>query len=272
VIVNENAPTSAEKVEILDLLGNFIMEFDTKSDGTFDVIINSGEYVFKVKKDGYANENKRVKLTENVDDIVLHSVKSILGGRLEGGIWGSSSGAFGYNYSSDNLTIDGYYVESTVCNSSYVFNERKYTDFVYDFSHIRVKVDGVTNETNPTIGISLNINGKTESIGFYAGAVRILPAGKTWDDRINVAGVGSYNVQLYNNQIDFRIIRKNNVLYLYYKSPKESEYKFAYKYQSGLDSGAVELKTWHSSALAMHYFLYNINIREIGADEFTNLP
>jgi hypothetical protein len=144
---------------------------------------------------------------------------------------------------------------------------------VYDFSHVRREVANATNETNPGVGLIINTNGVNEHVSYYSNAIRIVPAGKEWADRVNVTNLNlPHSVQKYDYQIDFRIIRKNNVIYFYYKSPTETEYKYAYKYASGLTVGESTLKLWYTTSYAVDVYIFNVNIREIGVDEFTNLP
>ena len=147
---------------------------------------------------------------------------------------------------------------------------------MFDFTHTRKSVSGVTNESNPGIGILVRTNGKSEHVSFYANAIRIIGYGKTWGDRQNITNISSakYNVQLYDNPIDFRIIRKDNVYYFYYKVPTNSEYIYLYKYESEapITDSKSAIYLWSSASLQSRFFVYNMNLREIGANEFTTLP
>ncbi|MBE5731601.1 MAG: hypothetical protein E7353_01075 [Clostridiales bacterium] len=267
-LLNGNPTTEALDIEILDMFGELIQTFKTSSDGSFERVINSGLYTFRIKKDGYACENKQLKLTESVEGIVLNSGTLPFGGDSANGVE-----TYGYNYSDEKLTINGAYLNvKASTNVVYAFADT-FTDFVYDFSHVRREVANVTNETNPGVGIIINTNGVNEHISFYSNAIRIIPAGKEWADRINVTNLNlPHSVQKYDYQIDFRIIRKNNVIYFYYKSPTETDYKFAYKYASQQVAGESSLKLWYSSSYAVDFYIFNVNVREIGANEFTDLP
>ncbi len=267
-LLDGKAPSEPLDIEVLDVFGVVLQTFKTKEDGSFEQVINSGTYIFRIKKDGYACENKQIKLTENTDGIILNSGTLPFGGDKE-----NAEETYGYNYLHEKLTINGAYINvKTSTNVEYTFTDM-YTDFVYDFSHVRREVANATNETNPGVGLILTTNGVNEHISYYSNAIRIIPAGGTWDDRINVTTLNlPHSVQKYDYQIDFRFIRKNNVIYFYYKSPTATDYTFAYKYESKLVAGESTLKLWYSSSYAVDFYIFNTSIREIGANEFTDLP
>jgi hypothetical protein len=267
-LLGGQAPTEALEIEVLDVFGALLYTFKTKADGSFEYGLNSGTYTFRIKKDGYACENKQLKLTESVEGIVLNSGTLPFGGDKANVVE-----TYGYNFADEKLTINGAYFNFKAnANVNYTFTDT-YTDFVYDFSHVRREVANATNETNPGVGLIINTNGVNEYVSYYSNAIRIVPAGKEWADRVNVTNLNlPHSVQKYDYQIDFRIIRKNNVIYFYYKSPTETEYKYAYKYASGLTVGESTLKLWYTTSYAVDVYIFNVNIREIGVDEFTNLP
>ena len=268
VIKDGVAITESCSVEFINLLGVVVKTLTTKADGTFETVINSGNYVVRPVLSGCACENKQINLTENVEDIVLNC------GTLPfGGDDANSDETYGYNFSDEKLTINGAYLNVKANNNvNYAFTDT-FTDFVFDFSHVRREVAGVTNETNPSVGLIINTNGVNEHVSYYSNAIRIIPAGKQWADRINVTNLNlPHSVQKYDYQIDFRIIRKNNVIYFYYKSPTETDYKFAYKYTSQQVAGESSLKLWYSTSYVVDFYIFNVNAREIGTNEFTNLP
>ena len=255
--------------------GKIIVPFTSGEDGTFELALPRGFYTVRIFKDAYACESRRINVNnEDINNLILNLYRMPIGGQNVGSTLTSSKNMMlGYGYNNEGLNITGGYMEANVVegDSKYAINVGMMDDFVFDFTYHRkeVPVSGsVINETNPGIGVKLYMGADAETVLFYNSGVRILPKGMTgWSDRIEITGLSSYAVKDFNKTINFRIIRRNNVFFMYSKLESESEYNLIYTYESKSGFGMSEVYFMNTNTVGRpnRYFMWNISV-----DPFTN--
>ncbi len=279
IVINDDG-TEIGKVsgEAISSDGKIAVPFTTGEDGTFSIDLAPGIYSIKVNKEAYACEAKNINVgSQDISGVEVNIYRMPIGGaNLGSSLTSSTNMSLGYGYNDGTLKIDGAYMEANVIegDSKYALNVGMMDDFVFEFRYLRKEVHttgSVINETNPGIGVRLYVGNKTETVMFYNTGVRILYANMpAWSDRIEYTGLSANNVKDFDKEIDFRIIRRNNVFFMYSKSADESEYNLIYIYESvsGFGVSEVYLINTNTVGRANRFFVWNINVMPFDDETF----
>jgi hypothetical protein len=270
VISDDGKDVGEVKGEAISDDGKVIVPFTTGIDGTFIVELPKGIYALKINKDAYACERKVINVNNaDINSVEVNIYKMPIGGTNVGSTLTSTNNMeLGYGYNNEGLIISGAYMEANIIegDSRYAINVGMLDDFIFEFRYLRkeVPVSGdVINETNPGLGVRLYLGSSAESIMFYNTGVRILPSDMgNWNERVEVLGLTTNNVKEFDKAIDFRIIRRNNVFFMYSKSADASEYDLIYTYESTSGFGVSEVYVINTNTPGRpnRFFMWNVNV------------
>jgi hypothetical protein len=253
---------------IITMENGSVIKFTTGSDGTFLVGVPAeAKFTIKTVVEGYVTPIvpliSEASGSKDIGTVTLY--RSILGGKVKGTPYESSSSGIELGYDVDESTaMDGLYADVNVVSGDHyvAINDKTYDDFDLTYSIMRTKYQDRENETDPGIGIKLRTAMGSESLLFFRNGVRIVPI-NGWSKRIEQFGLMSYNVATdYDEEAHFRIIRRGSLCIMYYKGALDGEWTKVYTFESTM-FGPCGLLFHSTNGTNNHYYIWNVNVEKI---------
>ncbi|MBE5732145.1 MAG: hypothetical protein E7353_03820 [Clostridiales bacterium] len=252
------------------------LSFTTGLDGTFAISVPTSQtFTLKLSTSGYITPELNTRSPNNagqekkLGDLALYT--TVFGGVIAGTSYNSSLpyGEFSTGYDvSDDTPWEGEYLDvtATFSNQYVSINTGRYTNFEASFSLIRHYYADRPNESDPAFGLEILCNGGSDQILFHKNGVRSFPKGK---DRVQEYDLMKYNTaSSYGIRVDFRIIRRQNLYFMYYKLENDPAWIMIKRIESTL-SGPAALRFESCTSKALHFTVWNFNVKALNS---TNIP